>query len=198
LFPSPNVLDPLEFAGSFRPLPKPGETVLALLLVKQAGYVPAGVTPRARIDDRLFTCSFQGETLPALRQDTLIQTIALSAPSRLPDAGDRGASRQRHFRQCLDHLAQVVAQECEQLSPQDRHVLREWLPGRAFEAVARKTGMPVPAVRDLTRRFRYRPAVWSAVQQVREATGNADLSSLVGVLDLRGLEALLLDDREEA
>lgn len=61
---------------------KPGERVLAIVRVRQAGYVPAGVHLRSRIDDEMFTADFDAERLAGLRADPQVASIELN--QRLP------------------------------------------------------------------------------------------------------------------
>jgi len=57
--------------------PTEGE-VQAIVRVRESGYVPAGVTVRARIDDQLFTANVAAERLGALRGDAKVVSVEVS------------------------------------------------------------------------------------------------------------------------
>lgn len=50
----------------------------AILRVTEEGYVPSGVTVRARIDGTLFTASFPEELLATLELDVKVASIEVS------------------------------------------------------------------------------------------------------------------------
>jgi len=53
----------------------PGTTVTAIVKVTRAGYVPAGVSPRARISPTMFTADLTPEAFERLHQDPLVASI---------------------------------------------------------------------------------------------------------------------------
>ncbi|MCX6592996.1 MAG: hypothetical protein NTZ56_15865 [Acidobacteria bacterium] len=55
----------------------PGEQK-AIIRVTEEGYVPPGVTVRARIDATLFTASFPEELLATLEQDAKVASVEVS------------------------------------------------------------------------------------------------------------------------
>jgi hypothetical protein len=191
-------LESLSTSGFPGGIPRPaaGEEVAALMLVKRPHYVPPGVVLRARISDVLFTCSFDADKLPELEGDDLIQTISLPQPLRPAERPNKAHSRWQLLRQSLDYLASVVERERTSLSVSDEEVIAAWLRGEEAETVAAVTGRSLQAVRGVTFRFRFRPAIWEAIHQARQAIETDDFSPLVGVADLRNLEVLLLDMRE--
>ncbi|MDX2150107.1 MAG: hypothetical protein SFV54_05195 [Bryobacteraceae bacterium] len=54
--------------------------VTAIVKVTRAGYVPEGVTVRARIDEEMFTASLPARLLAQVRSDPLVASIEESEP----------------------------------------------------------------------------------------------------------------------
>ncbi|HBY58492.1 MAG TPA: hypothetical protein DEH78_01635 [Solibacterales bacterium] len=50
-------------------------TITAIVKVKKAGYVPNGVTVRARIDDEMFTASLPASLVAQVRADPLVASL---------------------------------------------------------------------------------------------------------------------------
>lgn len=50
----------------------------AIIKVRQPNYVPAGVTPRATIDDTMITGSFMACDLSQIESDPLVESVAVS------------------------------------------------------------------------------------------------------------------------
>lgn len=61
-----------------RPTTDPEKVVEIIVKVREADYVPPGVTPRARIDAFLFTCSVRAALLPILEQDPKVVAISIN------------------------------------------------------------------------------------------------------------------------
>lgn len=57
--------------------------VSAIVKVREANYVPSGVTVRARIDETMFTASCRAEQLRELESDPRVVSVALA--ERLPN-----------------------------------------------------------------------------------------------------------------
>jgi hypothetical protein len=57
---------------------KPGERVLAIVRVRQPGYVPSEIHLRSRIDDEMFTADFPAERLAGLRADPQVASVELN------------------------------------------------------------------------------------------------------------------------
>ncbi len=56
-------------------MPSPAKGIIR---VSEPGYVPAGVTLRARIDETMFTASFDEELLATLQQDPKVVSVEVS------------------------------------------------------------------------------------------------------------------------
>lgn len=54
------------------------DKVEAIIKVKPAGYIPANVRVRARIDSRLFTCELGKHELEALQSDPKVESVSIS------------------------------------------------------------------------------------------------------------------------
>ena len=54
------------------------DKVEAIIKVKPAGYIPANVRFRARIDSRLFTCELGKHELEALQSDPKVESVSIS------------------------------------------------------------------------------------------------------------------------
>ena len=52
----------------------------AIVKVREPGYVPPGVTPRARLSPLLFTATLSAETLAQLERDPRVESIAPAEP----------------------------------------------------------------------------------------------------------------------
>jgi len=193
----PNLRSTLEFVGSVGPRPALGEHVHALLQVTIPNYVPPGVSVRSRIDSHLFTCSFLGDLLSQLEKDPVVQTIALSQPIRPADRTGKATNRLRAFQESLSRLSDTVHSELGSLSDPVRATMRLWLAGATPEAIAESTGQALADVRGHTFHFRFRPAVWAAIQSAYQAAGTDNLAPIASMIDLRGLGPLLLDDRQQ-
>lgn len=56
----------------------PDQLVLAIVQVREPGYVPPGIHVRSRIDDKLFTAEFPAGRLIDLRADERVASVELS------------------------------------------------------------------------------------------------------------------------
>jgi len=56
--------------------------VSAIVKVRQPNYVPAGLTVRSRIDDKMFTVTCRAAALRDLDQDPLVESVALTQKLR--------------------------------------------------------------------------------------------------------------------
>ena len=54
------------------------DAVEAIIKVKSAGYVPANVRVRARIDSHLFTCDLGKHELEALQSDPKVVSVSIN------------------------------------------------------------------------------------------------------------------------
>ena len=57
-----------------------GQILRAIVRVRQAGYVPAGVRLRSRVDATLFTADFPAELLETMRLDRGVASVEISEP----------------------------------------------------------------------------------------------------------------------
>ena len=58
----------------------PEENMTAIVKVSEDGYVPAGITRRAQIADRIFTADLTAEQLRQLDDDPLVVSVEPSEP----------------------------------------------------------------------------------------------------------------------
>ena len=56
--------------------------VSAIVKVREAHYVPAGLTLRSRIDDKIFTATCRAAALRDLDRDPLVESVALTQKLR--------------------------------------------------------------------------------------------------------------------
>ena len=56
----------------------PAETVLAIVRVRQAGYVPDGVHVRSRVDQEIFTAEIPAGMVSCLREDERVVAVEVS------------------------------------------------------------------------------------------------------------------------
>ena len=68
-----------KLAGASADLPE-GEQLTAIVKVSEDGYVPAGITRRAQIADRIFTAELSSEQLRQLDDDPRVVSVEPSEP----------------------------------------------------------------------------------------------------------------------
>lgn len=74
---------PRKRASTARPdPPDDAPAVEVIVKVREANYVPAGVTVRAQISPQLFTSVVQGSTLKKLEQDAGVRSVSVSQTLR--------------------------------------------------------------------------------------------------------------------
>ncbi len=56
----------------------PDQRVLAIVRVREPGYVPPDIQVRSRLDDELFTAEFPAGRLATLRADDRVASVELS------------------------------------------------------------------------------------------------------------------------
>ena len=64
--------------------PSPETEVEAIVMVKEANYVPNGITIRAKIDEQMFTTETTMERVEELRKDPHVKSVQTSEKLRFP------------------------------------------------------------------------------------------------------------------
>ena len=75
---------PSKLSGVFRSAPS--EELTAIIKVAEDGYVPEGVTSRARMGERIFTATLSPRDLDRLEKDPRVVSVEPSRRLRSPDA----------------------------------------------------------------------------------------------------------------
>jgi hypothetical protein len=75
---------PDKLSGAFRPAP--GDELNAIIKVAEDGYVPEGVTSRARMGARIFTATLSPPDLERLEKDPRVVSIEPSRRLRTPES----------------------------------------------------------------------------------------------------------------
>jgi hypothetical protein len=75
---------PDKLSGAF--LPAPDEEFSAIIKVAEDGYVPEGVTSRARMGERIFTATLSAPDVERLQNDPRVVSIEPSRRLRSPDS----------------------------------------------------------------------------------------------------------------
>lgn len=80
-----SALRKLEASSVTRPDADADAVLEAVVRVSVPGYVPAGLTVRARLDDTMFTCTLKSGLLAALERDPRVSSISLGKRLRGPE-----------------------------------------------------------------------------------------------------------------
>jgi hypothetical protein len=80
-----NDLKKLKADRALKPELAPEKKVVAIIRVRDPGYVPEKIHIRSRIDDNLFTAEFPAAQLEVLRTDRRVSSVEVSQPLKQID-----------------------------------------------------------------------------------------------------------------
>lgn len=81
----PNQFKKVSGEAAWEPESSGDENVRAIIKVNAEGYVPKGVTVRAKIDETMFTGEFAARLLKKLDRDANVESVAVSRRLRVID-----------------------------------------------------------------------------------------------------------------